>query len=166
MPPPGSTVLFGALPKSLRFSLDEKRTLKNFARILADRVAGGRPFTCMITNDSTLHHLNRFFLRRDYPADVLSFPAEDRDDVVGEIAISAQRAAEQALAFGHDRVSEICVLMLHGLLHLIGFDHEQDQGQMAQAEEKWRAEFGLPTPLTARASAPAQTQGAGPRLNR
>jgi probable rRNA maturation factor len=151
MSPSGSTLLFGAFPKPLRFSRHEKLALKNFARVLADRVGGGRSFTCLITNDGELQRLNSMFLRRNYPADVLSFPAAERNGELGDIAISAERAAAQALAFGHDRIAEISVLMLHGLLHLIGMDHETDQGEMARTEEKWRTEFGLPAGLAARA---------------
>lgn len=126
--------------------------MKEFARLLADRVAGGRSFTCLITNDLELHKLNSTFLRRDYPADVLSFPAAERNGDLGDIAISAERAAAQAVALGHDRTAEICVLMLHGVLHLTGLDHETDHGEMARAEQRWRTEFGLPAALTARAS--------------
>ncbi len=76
------------------------------------------------------------------------FPQPDGDGELGDIAISAERAATQALAFGHDRTDEICVLMLHGLLHLTGMDHETDRGEMAETEQVWRMELGLPATLT------------------
>lgn len=153
MSPSGSTVLFGAFPKSLRFSADEKLILKNFALTLTNRIAAGRSFACLITNDRELRQLNSTFLGRDYPADVLSFPASGRNGDLGDIAISAERAAAQALAFDHDRATEICILMLHGLLHLTGLDHENDRGEMARAEQRWRVALKLPTTLTARVSA-------------
>ena len=69
---------------------------------------------------------------------------------MGEIAISCGRAAEQAAGFGHSSEDEIRVLMLHGVLHLLGMDHETDRGRMARAEAKWRAALGLPGGLIER----------------
>lgn len=145
-------LLFGALPQQLKFSTEDKRALRSFARRLIQQVAGGHAFTCLITNDGELHRLNSHFLDHDYPTDVLSFPAASRNGNLGEIAISSERAAAQAQEFGHTITDEIRILMLHGLLHLTGMDHEQDRGEMRRAEERWRAEFGLPGTLIARAS--------------
>ena len=150
--PDGSTLLFGAIPANLKLLTDDKRSLQSFTRTLTRRVAGGRAFTCLITNDRELQRLNHDFLDHDYPTDVLSFPAADASGNLGEIAISAERAAAQAQEFGHSLVDELRILMLHGLLHLTGMDHERDHGQMERAEERWRAEFGLPGSLIARAS--------------
>lgn len=144
---PGSTVLFGALPSELRFSRAEKRLLTDFARDLSRRIAGGRAFDCLIADDAELRRLNLTFLKNDYPTDVLSFP---NGDTLGEIAISAERAEAQARSFGHSRMDEIRILMLHGLLHLSGLDHENDRGEMARAEAHWRGQFGLPETLIAR----------------
>jgi probable rRNA maturation factor len=116
-------------------------------------VAAGRAFTCLVTNDRELRRLNNDFLGHDYPTDVLSFPAPNANGNLGEIAISAERAAAQAQEFGHSTVDEIRILLLHGVLHLTGMDHEADQGEMQRSEEKWRAEFGLPGALIARATA-------------
>ena len=156
MSPDGSTLLFGALPVELRFSTEEKQILKRFVRALSRRVAGRRAFTCLITNDRELQRLNRQFLCHDYPTDVLSFPSADENDGLGEIAISVERAGAQARECGHDRVYEICILMLHGLLHLTGMDHARDHGEMGRAEEEWRAEFGLPVALIGRSLAGGQ----------
>lgn len=144
---PGSTVLFGALPSELRFSQVEKRFLFDFARDLARQIAPGRAFDCLITDDAELRRLNLAFLRHDYPTDVLSFP---NANPLGEIAISIERADAQARSFGHARMDEVRILMLHGLLHLAGMDHESDAGEMARAEAHWRAQFGLPRTLIAR----------------
>ena len=144
---PGSTVLFGAFPSELRFSRTEKRLLSDFARDLSRAVTAGRPFDCLITGDAELRRLNRTFLGNDYPTDVLSFP---NGDAPGEIAISAERAAAQAQSFGHPLLDEIRILMLHGLLHLSGMDHEKDHGEMAHAEAHWRGKFSLPQTLIAR----------------
>ena len=70
----------------------------------------------------------------------------------GELAISAERAAEQAREFGHTQLDEIRILMLHGVLHLLGMDHERDRGKMARAEARWRKKLNLPSGLIARAS--------------
>lgn len=150
---PATAVLFVAVPPRLRFSSEEKRALKSFATTLATRVAGGRGFTCAVTNDEALHNLNKTFLGRDYTTDVLSFPASNnRDGDWGDIAVSAERAAEQAEQFGHSRLDEMRLLMLHGVLHLTGMDHERDRGEMAQAESAWRAEFGLEKGLIERSA--------------
>ena len=71
---------------------------------------------------------------------------------LGEIAISAGRAAEQAREYGHSTVEEIRILMLHGVLHLLGMDHESDRGEMARAEARWRRKLDLAGGLIARAS--------------
>ncbi|MFL6352779.1 MAG: rRNA maturation RNase YbeY [Bryobacteraceae bacterium] len=144
------TVLFRALPKHLEFSSEQKRTLAAFARSLTRRVVDGRSFTCLITGDAELHRLNSAFLAHNYPTDVLSFPASNSEHSIGDIAISADRAEAQAVEFGHTRIDEIRILMLHGLLHLAGMDHEHDSGEMARAEERWRAELNLPDSLIAR----------------
>ena len=104
----------------------------------------------MLTDDAELHRLNHAFLHHDYPTDVLSFPSHNGLGQLGEMAISIERAALQAREFGHPRIDEIRILMLHGLLHLGGMDHESDRGEMARAEAAWRSEFGLPETLIGR----------------
>ena len=127
-----------------------EQAIRNFARTLREQVAGGRAFHCLIADDRTLRRLNRKFRGKDYPTDVLSFPSEQRD-FLGEIAISSHRAMSQALEFGHPALIEIQILMLHGVLHLLGMDHENDSGDMARAEALWRKKLGLPTGLIERA---------------
>jgi probable rRNA maturation factor len=146
----GSTLLFGAFPLQFRFSSEEKRVLRNFLRLLCDRVALGRSVVCLIAGDGTLQRLNLQFLGHDYATDVLSFPSGGEIGALGDLAISVERAEAQARELGHGRVDEIRVLMLHGVLHLMGLDHEQDQGEMAESEQRWRAAFGLPPALTER----------------
>jgi probable rRNA maturation factor len=149
MSPGDSTVLFKALPTKLRLTSPEKRILSNFSKTLSQDVVGGRPFTSLITNDRELRKLNKQFLGQDYPTDVLSFPSLTPDHL-GELAISVERADAQANSFGHNCVDEIRVLMLHGLLHLSGMDHERDRGAMSRAEKKWRSHFDLPVTLISR----------------
>ena len=98
--------------------------------------------------------LNRRFRRKTQPTDVLSFPAEPgaRKQLAGEIAISAEIAAQNALALGHSPAEEVKILVLHGVLHLRGFDHECDNGQMAKREKQLRAILHLPDGLIERVS--------------
>jgi probable rRNA maturation factor len=148
-------LLFGTVPAELKPSAAEKRQLSTFLKSLSARIADGRKFTCLIADDRELLRLNSTFLGNEYPTDVLSFPSQAgsaaaADAELGEIAISIERAAAQAREFGHAAFDEIRILMLHGLLHLTGLDHEKDRGEMALAEQRWRAEFHLPQTLIAR----------------
>ena len=127
-----------------------RRGIRAFAHRLASEVAGGRSFHCVITGDRELRRLNRDFRHQDHATDVLSFPAAGSNGFLGDIAISFDRAARQAAEHGHDVGREIEILMLHGLLHLLGMDHETDRGRMARAEKKWRAALGLPGGLIER----------------
>jgi probable rRNA maturation factor len=137
-----------------------RRPLEEFARRLQQRVAGGRAFCCLIAGDRALARLNRRFLGKDYPTDVLSFPAAEfrgartpDPPALGEIAISLDRARAQARRFGHSLDAEVRILMLHGVLHLVGMDHERDTGAMARAESRWRRRLGLPAGLIERVPA-------------
>jgi probable rRNA maturation factor len=123
--------------------------LREYFQDVVQRVAGGRSVTCLITDDRHLRRLNRQFLGKNRPTDVLSFPADDG----GEIAISLDRAAEQASEHGHTVAEEVRILMLHGVLHLAGMDHATDSGQMARAERRWRKRLGLPCGLIERTEA-------------
>lgn len=124
---------------------------------LRDRVLGGRTFGCLISTDAELRRLNREFRHKDYATDVLSFPARPQpgmpEGYLGDLAISWQRAREQAREYGHSAEIEIQVLMLHGALHLAGMDHETDRGRMSRAETRWRRALGLPAGLIERVSA-------------
>jgi probable rRNA maturation factor len=136
----------------LRLSSDERRELEEFAKVLMARVGDGRTFSCLITNDRQLQKLNRTFLDHDYPTDVLSFPQNEAGEDLGELAISIERAEAQAREYRHSVLDEMRILMLHGVLHLAGMDHERDRGAMAKREGKLRDEFRLPNSLIARAS--------------
>jgi probable rRNA maturation factor len=143
---PEVLVSFRRAPTSLR-----RPPIEAFAHGLRENVAAGRPFHCLITDDRELRRLNHQFLGHDYPTDVLSFPSGDDGETLGELAISARRAAAQAREFGHSQLDEIRILMLHGVLHLLGMDHETDGGKMARAETRWRKKLNLPSGLIARA---------------
>ncbi len=122
-----------------------------FAEGLRRRVAGGRGFTCVIADDAELRRLNGEFRGKRRATDVLSFPAAERRRFAGEMAISFDRAREQARERGHRVEEELKILMLHGALHLMGMDHESDEGAMARAETRWRKRLGLPLGLIERA---------------
>ena len=130
-----------------------RRSVGAFARRLAREVARGDAFGCMITGDAEVRRLNREFRKKDQATDVLSFPAADANGFLGDIAISYPRAKLQAAEYGVAVQQEIEILMLHGLLHLLGMDHETDKGRMARAEKKWREVLGLPCALIERGRA-------------
>ncbi|MGA2117236.1 MAG: rRNA maturation RNase YbeY [Bryobacteraceae bacterium] len=163
----GSTVTF----RRRQPNLDCASVLR-FARRLQREVAKGKPFDCLVAGDAELRRLNREFRGKDYATDVLSFPIAgglaasrgksgtrtSRADqgvrpTLGDIAVSLARARAQARAFGHTTESEIRILILHGLLHLLGMDHETDGGRMARAEARWRVRLGLPGGLIERTRA-------------
>lgn len=148
MSPSDSTVLFQC--GSARLARTE---LRKFAERLRIEVAKGRPFDCLIARDADLQKLNRDFLQHDHATDVLSFPSGAPQGFAGEVAISLDRARAQAAEQGHSLEDEIRILMLHGLLHLLGMDHERDRGAMRRAETKWRKALALPTALLERAHA-------------
>jgi len=120
--------------------------VEQFARVVRDRVARGRLFHCLVTGDAELRLLNLRFRGKDAATDVLSFPSGEKDPI-GDIAISLGR--------GHTIENEICILMLHGVLHLLGMDHESDNGRMARAELRWQRTLGLPAGLIERTAAAA-----------
>jgi probable rRNA maturation factor len=106
----------------------------------------------LVTTDRALRQLNRSFRGKDKPTDVLSFPAPEAfaKKHAGDLAISLKTAARQAKAFAHPVADEIKILILHGLLHLAGEDHETDSGEMATREAALRRELRLPVTLIER----------------
>lgn len=106
----------------------------------------------LITTNREMRELNYRFRRKNEATDVLSFPAL-RGTVMrfaGDVAISAEIAASNARRLGHSASEEIKILVVHGLLHLRGYDHERDHGEMARKEEKLRTELKLPVALIER----------------
>jgi probable rRNA maturation factor len=101
----------------------------------------------LIAGNQRLRELNRRFRRKNKPTDVLSFPRPSG----GDIAISADIARDNARLYGHSLADELKVLVLHGMLHLAGHDHESDNGRMARAEARLRARLKLPASLIDRA---------------
>ena len=98
--------------------------------------------TIAIVPDSRVRALNRQYRGKDQPTDVLSFPADEHGQL-GDVVIASGVAARQAREAGHPLGTELRVLALHGLLHLLGYDHERDEGQMRRLERRLRRLGGL-----------------------
>jgi probable rRNA maturation factor len=114
----------------------------------------------LVTGNGDMRSLNQRFRGKNKPTDVLSFPSEcspngHRQPFAGEIAISAEIALDNARRLGHSGALEVKVLVLHGILHLAGFDHERDNGEMASKEAYLRRALGLPLSLTERSETDA-----------
>jgi probable rRNA maturation factor len=106
-----------------------------------------------IVSDARIKALNRKFRRKNEATDVLSFAGQ-----LGDIVIAAGVARRQAREGGHSYATELKVLALHGLLHLLGYDHHDrsDRGRMARTERRLRTKGGLRTGLIERANAPGE----------
>lgn len=109
----------------------------------------------LVTGNGEMRSLNHRFRGKNKPTDVLSFPSESspnghRHPFAGEIAISAEIALDNASRLGHSYGLEVKVLVLHGILHLAGFDHERDNGEMASKEAYLRRVLRLPLSITER----------------
>ena len=111
--------------------------------------AGNRDAAIVFVSDAAMRKLNRQFRGKDSATDVLSFPSQpesfeaDTETNVGEIVISLDRAQSQAKENGLTLVNEVEQLILHGLLHLCGHDHETDDGEMNRLELKTRKKLGI-----------------------
>lgn len=125
--------------RSVQFDEEEfARFLDRISRDLAHR----KPFAVMVAGDGSVRRANGQFRGRRASTDVLSFP-DGENGRLGDILISAARAQRQALRHGHRVDDELKILVLHGLLHLLGYDHERDDGRMRRAERRWRRKYGL-----------------------
>ena len=149
-----------ATPRKQR--IPHARTLARFLREAQFAVRLRGQVTVLLTTDATIRRLNRQFRGKNKTTDVLSFPAGAPGPmkIAGDLAISVAIARRQAEERGHSLATEIKVLMLHGLLHLAGYDHEADSGQMARREQKLRSKLGLPHGLIERTFSPATKSGA------
>lgn len=131
------------------------RSLERFA-LRARRAAGLRgELAVLLAPSAEIQQLNRDFRGKNKPTDVLSFPSE-APGLAGDIAISLEIAEENGTHFGHGTLTELQILMLHGMLHLAGYDHEADKGEMAELEASLRAKLGLEHGLIERANSTAR----------
>ncbi|HEX5964286.1 MAG TPA: rRNA maturation RNase YbeY [Pyrinomonadaceae bacterium] len=121
----------------------DTETWANFADKALDAIGKqGSSATIAFVSDKNIHKLNRQFRNVDKPTDVLSFPAGEETNL-GDIAISVETAAVQAKENGLAFDTEIAQLILHGLLHLSGYDHETDNGEMNRLELRLRKKLGI-----------------------
>ncbi len=110
-----------------------------------------RDIELILTDNSTIREMNRQTRGVDAPTDVLSFPLEKVPFApLGEIVISVEYAKEKASQYKNSLDDEITLLFIHGLLHLLGYDHESDEGEMRKKEEELIRHFGLPDSLIVR----------------
>ena len=135
------------------------RPLTDFlGRVRSALRLGDRDLTVCLVSDASIARLNRSFRGKPGPTDVLSFPANGHaalrrarlstsspssTSYLGDIAISPEAARRNAARFGRTLPQELRVLILHGVLHLLGYDHETDRGRMDRVERRLRAELGL-----------------------
>lgn len=128
------------------------------ARAAPRGIAGG--LTIALVSDAAMRRLNRRFRAVDRATDVLSFPAgkvlPGAGASLGDLAIALGVARAQAREMGHALEVELRILALHGLLHLLGYDHEADQGEMGRIEDRLRRRAGLPSALIVRATRSAR----------
>ena len=133
--------------------LPSARALSAFLRKAQEAVRLRGQVAVLLTTDAEIRRLNRQFRGKNKATDVLSFPADPGPEkLAGDLAISVPTALRQAAACGHSLGTEIKVLMLHGLLHLAGYDHEADEGQMERRERVLRQRLRLPLGLIERAA--------------
>ena len=110
-----------------------------------------RDVELILTDDKEIQELNRLHRQKDKPTDVLSFPLENIPGMpLGSIVISIDTAKKGAEEFGHSIEDEIKLLFIHGLLHLLGYDHEIDNGEMREKEKEVIEKFNLPKSLIIR----------------
>jgi probable rRNA maturation factor len=165
-PAPRSTSAKRKAVSGRNLRLPAARTLAHFLAVAQSAVCLRGQVTVLLTTDTAIRKLNRQFRGKDKATDVLSFPAEGSfpaecpfpvegigaEKIAGDLAISVPTARKQAIEQGHSLSTEIKVLILHGLLHLAGHDHESDNGKMARRERQLRAKLGLPQGLIERAT--------------
>ena len=126
------------------------RSLGDFAaRALKAIDKADKDATLVFVSDAAIKKLNRQFRGKNYVTDVLSFPTQaerfefENQSFLGEVVISLERAAAQAKENGLTFRNEVEQLILHGLLHLCGYDHEKDEGEMNRLELKLRKKLGI-----------------------
>ncbi len=129
-------------PLELDFLLLEK---------IAEFLAPTQTIELVLVSNETMREINRDLRNCDYATDVLSFPLEAIPHTpLGSVVINASLAQVNALKLGHSLENEIALLFIHGMLHLLGYDHEKDQGEQRQKESELIKAFNLPLSLIER----------------
>jgi probable rRNA maturation factor len=135
-----------AIEKKFGRSGLKKREIAGFLARAAEAAELEGGVSVLLTGDEEIRRLNREFRHKDKATDVLSFPAfqvDGSERLAGDLAISVETAAREAERREQPLATELKVLVLHGVLHLAGWDHETDSGEMARREEELRARLGL-----------------------
>ncbi|MBZ5562761.1 MAG: rRNA maturation RNase YbeY [Acidobacteriia bacterium] len=151
------------LNQQTRCALDLSALRRYVARVRQGLQLGRRSFNVCLMDDRGIRRLNGTFRGKTYPTDVLSFPwkgadqnganaAESREfgNFLGDVVISVDTARRNAGREGHSTINEIRWLILHGALHLLGYDHEQDNGEMVRLELSLRERLGIAGSLAPR----------------
>jgi probable rRNA maturation factor len=142
-----------------------EQALARFAQ-RARKAAGLRgQVNVVLTSSRDIRALNRRFRKKDKPTDVLSFPPLPlvAEAFSGDIVISTDVACRNARLYRHAPAQELKILILHGMLHLAGYDHESDGGGMARREERLRRELGLTDSLIRRTEVGARSPSSAAR---
>ena len=133
-------------PDRLRVVLLSRQRRRRVPAARLRRVLGGAAeslrvsgeVTLVLAGDRLLHRLNREFRGKDRPTDVLSFPGDGGEGGLGDVAISVETAERNARELGRTLAQELDVLAVHGFLHVLGYDHETDDGTMERLERRLR----------------------------
>ena len=153
-----------------RFPVDAAGLAAFLVRVAEDAAPGDRrSATLRVLSDRKMRELNRRFREKDRATDVLAFPAGAPDGgafdgepaYLGDLAVSAETAARQAAERGHPLETELRLLALHGVLHLLGWDHERDRGEMERLERLLRRRHGLAPASNAGGSAAGGSAAGG-----
>jgi probable rRNA maturation factor len=149
-------VAIDVINKQRLVAIDRRRVALLANAALAEVGRAGAEASIVFVGDRAMRRLNREYRGKDSPTDVLSFPAEDEGesvganiidpiliepdmiDYIGDVVISAETALRQAEEAGHSFEREVSELVIHGVLHLCGYDHEADGGEMNRLELKLR----------------------------
>lgn len=125
----------------------QTKALEDIAKILTDR-----GIELIICDDDFIRDINLKHRRKNDATDVLSFPLQGEyiHMPLGSIIISINKAIEASNTFGHSQENELSLLFIHGLLHLLGYDHETDDGEMREKERFIIEQFDLPLSLIIR----------------
>jgi len=119
--------------------------LEKIANYLTDK-----DIELLLTNNEEIQQINRDYRNIDKPTDVLSFPYDNFSPFLGSIVISIDKTKEESKKLGHSIIEELKLLFIHGVLHIMGYDHEVDNGEMRQKEEEVIKYFNLPKSLIVR----------------
>jgi probable rRNA maturation factor len=128
-------------------AIDRSRILKAADTVLRGEGVTSSEISVAFVDSGTIRQLNQRYLKHDEPTDVLSFPLSDsKKKLLGELVIGAEVGLGQAESRGHDVQTELALYVIHGLLHLCGYDDatEREASEMRERERHYLRELGLP----------------------